>query len=81
MTKTIGDFSIDERKDLIRFVVENWMKMTAAQLAEARDVKLHVITAIVARVRRAGIPLPRKTFSSIYDEDFINELKKKFQSA
>lgn len=79
--RSMYEVSEDEKKKMYKAVVEeaknglNWK-----EVAERFDVKPYVITGIATRIRKAGIPLPKRIGPAILTADFIQDLKGLFES-
>ena len=63
--------------DDVRFVYENYEKMTAQEIAEERGLSKFQVAKIVSELRKKGVDIPRKTARRKKPVDaFIEELNK-----
>ena len=73
--RTLSELSDMERRNFIVDVVKKWNTTTSKEVAQTWNVKVGVVLAVAARVRKAGIPLIRKTSGSMFTPDFVTELQ------
>ncbi len=64
--------------DDVRFVYENYAKMTTTEIAEKLGISKFQVTKIVNELRKRGVEIPKKVVKkgSIYDQ-FVAELRSK----
>ncbi|MGB9761650.1 MAG: winged helix-turn-helix transcriptional regulator [Caldimicrobium sp.] len=64
--------------DDVRFVYENYAKMSASEIAEKLGISKFQVNKIVNELRKRGVEIPKKIGKKInvYDA-FVEELKKK----
>ncbi|MCI4454979.1 MAG: MarR family transcriptional regulator [Thermodesulfobacterium sp.] len=64
--------------DDVKFVYENYSKMSASEIAEKLGISKFQVTKIVNELRKRGVPIPKKVVKrgNIYDQ-FVEELKSK----
>ena len=72
--RKLSELSEEEKMNLYRMVVKSWGKVSPRVLAEQLNIKIWALSAVVAKLRKAGIPLP-KMIVTFMDEQFIEELK------
>jgi len=63
--------------DDVRFVYENYQRMSSSEIAEKLGISKFQVTKIVNELRKRGVDIPKKTEKriNIYDV-FVEELKK-----
>ncbi|MGC9100831.1 MAG: winged helix-turn-helix transcriptional regulator [Caldisericum sp.] len=64
--------------DDVRFVYENYAKMSASEIAEKLGISKFQVNKIVNELRKRGVEIPKKIGKriNVYDA-FVEELKKK----
>jgi len=64
--------------DDVRFVYENYAKMSATEIAEKLGISKFQVSKIVNELRKRGVPVPKKLAKrgNVYDQ-FVEELKSK----
>jgi hypothetical protein len=72
--RKLSELTEEEKMELYREIVKNWGKVSPKLLAEKLDVKIWALGAVVSKLRRKGIDLPKMTMSFL-DESFVDELK------
>jgi hypothetical protein len=72
--RKISELSEEEKLNLYREIVRNWGKVSPKELSEQLNVKIWALSAVVAKLRKYGIPLPKMTITFM-DEKFVGELK------
>ena len=78
--RTIGDLSAEERKTIYLAVIKAWGKMPLNELAKEVNVKISVLQAIVGKLRKMGIPLPKAMHSSWITSDVVKEFQAAFNA-
>ena len=64
--------------DDVRFVYENYAKMSASEIAEKLGISKFQVNKIVNELRKRGVEIPKKIGKKINVYDvFVEELKKK----
>ena len=77
--KTMQDLNDEQRRDLFMAIAEEWNIRSGKDIANTLGVKPHVIISAVAKMRRAGIPLVRHTWSSVLTPEFVAKLKELYR--
>lgn len=74
MRKRSRTITIDD----VRFVYENYAKMSASEIAEKLGISKFQVNKIVNELRKRGVEIPKKVGKKInvYDA-FVEELKRK----
>jgi len=64
--------------DDVKFVYENYAKMSATEIAEKLGISKFQVSKIVNELRKRGVPVPKKLAKrgNVYDQ-FVEELKSK----
>ncbi len=64
--------------DDVKFVYENYAKMSATEIAEKLGISKYQVSKIVNELRKRGVPVPKKLAKrgNVYDQ-FVEELKSK----
>ncbi|PMP97217.1 MAG: MarR family transcriptional regulator [Thermodesulfobacterium geofontis] len=62
--------------DDVRFVYENYFKMSVGEIVEKLGISKFQVHKIVHQLRKRGVEIPKKKKISVYDI-FVEELKKK----
>lgn len=62
----------------VRFIHENYMLMTASQIAEKLGISKFQVNKVISELRKRGIDIPKKAGrrGNVYDM-FVEELKAK----
>jgi len=62
----------------VRFVYENYINMTASEIAEKLGISKFQVNKIVTQLRKRGVDIPKKLGKkfNVYDR-FVEELQKK----
>lgn len=68
------------RLELAEFIIKNWNTKSTIEIAEATGFKIWQITGLAGKLRKVGIPLPRKSIGSWLTPDTINKLKSLYES-
>ncbi len=64
-------------KDDVKFIYENYLKMTAAEIAEKLGISKFQVMKVVTELRKKGIDIPRKAGKRKNPiDEFVEELKK-----
>jgi len=79
--KTMADLTDSERRELYLMVAREWRTKTIDEIAASASVKRHVVSGIASRLRKAGVPLPRKAVRSFLTPEFVAELTKASQES
>jgi hypothetical protein len=76
--KSFGELTEAEKKEAFLFVVRYWGKMTQTEMAQKLGLKIFVLGTMAARLRKAGIDLPKMSRGLVLTPSFIDELKSTF---
>ena len=65
-------------KDDVRFIYENYIHMTAAEIAEKLGISRFQVNKVVRELRKRGIDIPKKAGKRKNPiDEFVEELRKK----
>ncbi len=65
-------------KDDVRFIYENYIHMTAAEIAEKLGISRFQVTKVVNELRKRGVDIPKKAGKRKNPiDEFVEELRKK----
>jgi biotin operon repressor len=64
-------------KDDVKFIYENYLKMTSAEIAEKLGISRFQVTKVVSELRKRGVEIPKKAGKRRNPiDEFVEELKK-----
>ncbi|QJA06358.1 HTH domain-containing protein [Thermosulfurimonas marina] len=64
-------------KDDVKFIYENYLKMTSAEIAEKLGISRFQVTKVVSELRKRGVDIPKKAGKRRNPiDEFVEELKK-----
>ena len=64
-------------KDDVRFIYENYLDMSASEIAEARGISKFQVQKVVSELRKRGVYIPTKTRKRPNPIDlFVEELER-----
>lgn len=64
-------------KDDVKFIYENYVKMTSSEIAEKLGISRFQVTKVVSELRKRGVDIPKKAGKRINPiDEFVKELKK-----
>ncbi|RUM87617.1 MAG: MarR family transcriptional regulator [Thermodesulfatator sp.] len=64
-------------KEDVKFIYENYSKMTAVEIAEKLGISRYQVTKVVSELRKRGVDIPKKAGKRRNPiDEFVEELKK-----
>ena len=64
-------------KDDVKFIYENYLKMTSSEIAEQLGISRFQVTKVVSELRKRGVDIPKKAGKRKNPiDEFVEELKK-----
>lgn len=73
--RTLVDFNDDERRDFYRDIVKTWVNGgNGATLAQKWGVKPYVVSGLANKLRKQGIPIPKRHRHFLLTPEFSAEL-------